>query len=536
MSITQAILLGLLYYLANSPWPFGGLGNYAIIYRPLVLGLLVGIILGNPVLGVTIGATINLMYIGFISAGGSMPADMSLAGILGTALAISGGLEMNAALAVAVPLGLLGALVWVGRLTFDTVFVRLADRYADEGKPEKVWIANILLPQLALFVITAIPCFLAAYYGAGAIGNFITSLGGDFLRILSIIGGMLPAVGIGMMLMAIYKGEARIFFFLGFLAAAFLGLKTLPLGLIFLGITILYVNLKDRGEVVSSQFDTAVSSETPPNTGKLLAFKDVRSAWWKWMYYFQSCYNYERMQGVGFLHAMTPVLSKLYKDDPEEMKNAMHRHVEFFNTENATGSAVIGLVAAMEEQKKLGADLNDEAFTSIKTGLMGPLAGIGDTIWQGVVIPIMIVLFLGLAKEGNVAAPVIYAILFYALYYGFGYWLLKLGYNKGSEAILNLMENKAINKVIVGAGMLGCAVMGGLVSQFVNLKTAITFPMGGEKVFSLQSDFFDALVPGLLPLLLTMGSYYLLRKGWKAQYVILLVIAVAVVGGLLRIF
>ena len=190
----------------------------------------------------------------------------------------------------------------------------------------------------------------------------------------------------------------------------------------------------------------------------------------------------------------------------------------------------------MEEQKKLGADLNDEAFTSIKTGLMGPLAGIGDTIWQGVVIPIMIVLFLGLAKEGNVAAPVIYAILFYALYYGFGYWLLKLGYNKGSEAILNLMENKAINKVIVGAGMLGCAVMGGLVSQFVNLKTAITFPMGGEKVFSLQSDFFDALVPGLLPLLLTMGSYYLLRKGWKAQYVILLIIAVAVVGGLLRIF
>lgn len=260
---------------------------------------------------------------------------------------------MNAALAVAVPLGLLGALVWVGRLTLDTAFVRLADKYSDEGKPEKVWIANILLPQILLFLITAVPCFLAAYYGAEAIATGIQSLGGNFLRILSLIGGMLPAVGIGMMLMAIFKGHARVFFFLGFLTAAFLGLKTLPLALIFLGITIIYISLKYRDDPEIVQNTEAASSTGGLEGGKLLAAKDIRSAWWKWMYYFQSCYNYERMQGVGFLHAMTPVLSKLYKDDPEEMKNAMHRHSEFFNTENATGSAVIGLVAAMEEQKNL---------------------------------------------------------------------------------------------------------------------------------------------------------------------------------------
>ncbi len=535
MTVTQAILLALLYYFANSPWPFGGLGNYAILYRPMILGLVVGIILGNPVMGTIIGATINLMYIGFISAGGSMPADMSLAGILGTALAISGGLEMNAALAIAVPLGLLGGLIWVGRLTFDTVFVRLADKYSDEGKPEKVWIANILLPQILLFMITAIPCFLAAYYGAEAIATGIQNLGGNFLRILSLIGGMLPAVGIGMMLMAIFKGPARVFFFLGFLASAFLGLNTLPLALIFLGITIIYISLKYPDDTEIIQSTETASKVGGLEGGKLLSPKDIRSAWWKWMYYFQSCYNYERMQGVGFLHAMTPVLSKLYKDDTEEMKMAMHRHSEFFNTENATGSAVIGLVAAMEEQKKLGADLDNDAFTSIKTGLMGPLAGIGDTIWQAVVIPIMIVLFLGLAKEGNVAAPILYSVLFFVLYYAYGYWLLKLGYNKGREAILNLMENKAINKVIVGAGILGCAVMGGLVSQYVNLKTAITFPMGADNVFSLQTDFFDALVPGLLPLLLTLGCYALLKKGVKTQYVILIVVVVAVIGGLVGI-
>ncbi len=534
MTVLQALLIGLLYYIANSPWPFGGLGNYAIIYRPMVAGLVVGIILGDPVKGTMIGATINLMYIGFISAGGSMPADMSLAGILGTALAITGGLETNAALAIAVPLGLLGALVWVGRLTLDSVFVRMADKYAEEGKPEKVWIANILMPQIILFLITALPCFFAAYYGANYIAGGIASLGGRFLGILSIIGGMLPAVGIGMMLLSIFKGEAKVFFFLGFLCAAYLKLGTLPLGLIFLCIAITYVGMKDTKSTVFSK--NAAEKDITAADGKLLEKKDLRKAWWCWMYYFQSCYNYERMQGVGFLHAMSPIISRLYKGDIESTKAAMRRHVEFFNTENATGSAVIGLVAAMEEQKRGGTELGDEAFTSIKTGLMGPIAGIGDTIWQAVVIPLMIVMFVGLAKDGNVGAPILYSILFYAIYYAYGYWLLLLGYNKGSEAILNIMESGIINKVITGAGILGCAVLGGLVSNYVSVKCAISIQQSADAVFSLQTGFFDVLLPGLLALLLTLGCYKLLKKGLATYWVLLIVAGIAIAGGLLGIF
>lgn len=500
----------------------------------MVAGLVVGIILGDPVKGTMIGATINLMYIGFISAGGSMPADMSLAGILGTALAITGGLETNAALAIAVPLGLLGALVWVGRLTLDSVFVRMADKYAEEGKPEKVWIANILMPQIILFLITALPCFFAAYYGANYIAGGIASLGGRFLGILSIIGGMLPAVGIGMMLLSIFKGEAKVFFFLGFLCAAYLKLGTLPLGLIFLCIAITYVGMKDTKSTVFSK--NAAEKDITAADGKLLEKKDLRKAWWCWMYYFQSCYNYERMQGVGFLHAMSPIISRLYKGDIESTKAAMRRHVEFFNTENATGSAVIGLVAAMEEQKRGGTELGDEAFTSIKTGLMGPIAGIGDTIWQAVVIPLMIVMFVGLAKDGNVGAPILYSILFYAIYYAYGYWLLLLGYNKGSEAILNIMESGIINKVITGAGILGCAVLGGLVSNYVSVKCAISIQQSADAVFSLQTGFFDVLLPGLLALLLTLGCYKLLKKGLATYWVLLIVAGIAIAGGLLGIF
>lgn len=267
-------------------------------------------------------------------------------------------------------------------------------------------------------------------------------------------------------------------------------------------------------------------------SGSLLTKKDLIIAWLNWMYYFQSCYNYERMQGIGFLHAMTSIIKRLYKDDPEERKKAMKRHTQFINTENAFGSAIIGLVAAMEEQKKKGADLDDEAFTSIKTGLMGPLAGVGDPLWQGVAIPLLIVFFIGLAIEGSVIAPILYAIIFFVLYYGVGYWLLNLGYNKGSEKILDMMESGAIKKVIVGAGIVGNAVIGGLVANYVSVKTAIQIQQAEGKIFVLQTEMFDKIMPGMLALALTFGCYWLLKKGVSSVKVILIIAAVGIIGGL----
>ena len=94
----------------------------------MVCGAITGLILGHPVQGAVIGATINLVYLGFMSAGGSMPADMGLAGVLGTAYAIVGGLDTDTALALAVPIGILGTIVWAGRMTFDCFFVHMADK------------------------------------------------------------------------------------------------------------------------------------------------------------------------------------------------------------------------------------------------------------------------------------------------------------------------------------------------------------------------------------------------------------------------
>ena len=245
MSIVQAILCGITYWLAIGNLPFVGLWS---LQRPLVCGLVTGIILGDPVQGAMVGGTINLVYLGFISAGGSMPADMALAGILGTSYAIVGGLSADTALALAVPIGILGTIVWYLRMTFDSVFVHIADNYIEKEQYNKIWRANVLFPQIFCFVITVIPCTLAAYFGASYIQSFVDMMSGSVRTVFEVIGGLMPALGIAITLQYIFKGEARVFFFLGFVLAVYSGLGLLPLGVIAFIVAIIYTQATSANE------------------------------------------------------------------------------------------------------------------------------------------------------------------------------------------------------------------------------------------------------------------------------------------------
>ena len=249
ISIIQAVLCGIVYWLAVGNLPFVGLWS---LQRPLVCGLVTGLILGHPVQGAVIGATINLVYLGFMSAGGSMPADMALAGILGTAYAIAGGLDTDTALALAVPIGFLGTIVWAGRMTFDSFFVHIADNYIEKEEYHKIWRANVLFPQIMCFCMTAIPCAFAAYFGANYIQGIINMLSGKVLTVFQIIGGLMPALGIAITLQYIFKGESRIFLFAGFLLAVYSGLPLLTLGIIALIVAIVYVQMTSVNEAAAA--------------------------------------------------------------------------------------------------------------------------------------------------------------------------------------------------------------------------------------------------------------------------------------------
>lgn len=246
---------------------------------------------------------------------------------------------------------------------------------------------------------------------------------------------------------------------------------------------------------------------------KRVPAKAMHKSFWNWLVFAHSCYNYERLQGTGFLYAMCPIIDALYaKDDVEGRRKAMQRHTAFFNTEVRLGGAIVGLTAAMEERIAAGEiELADDLMPSVKYGLMGPIAGVGDTIIQAVLSPILLSLCIGLAMDGNVTGPLLYLAMFVALLVVMGRHSFQLGYKKGDEAIMGLLESGLINKLITAAGIMGCTVMGALVANYVSLSTTINLELT-TGAFDLQADVFDAIMPKALPLALALFVYWLMDK------------------------
>ncbi|MGN1399451.1 MAG: PTS mannose/fructose/sorbose/N-acetylgalactosamine transporter subunit IIC [Erysipelotrichaceae bacterium] len=254
MNFVQALICGIFYYLNASPWVMGA--GFYTIGKPLVLGFLVGLILGDPVQGTIAGATIQLIYLGVMSTGGSYPADAGLAGIIGTASVILGGLSTSEAVAVAVPIGLAGTVLYQLRMLSAVPFTHLADKAAEEGNSKKLFFANIVGPQIALAAIYVIPCTLACYYGVDAISALINMLAGTkILSVLSTVGGMLAVIGIAMNMKAIFKGDARPFFFIGFLLVVYLNFNMIAISCFALLFAIVYIQLKPDNKEVTVMED-----------------------------------------------------------------------------------------------------------------------------------------------------------------------------------------------------------------------------------------------------------------------------------------
>jgi PTS system mannose-specific IID component len=567
----QALIIGLLYYLSQGPW-LANLG-FTALYRPLVGGFLVGLVLGDPGKGTAIGATINLVYLGFISAGGTLPADPALAGILGTALAMASGLPTDkaalAGLAIAVPLGLLGTAVFALRMTVDSVFAHWADYYADRGNLRMVGMMNWVPGQILLFLISFPLVFLGALNGPAAVTgviNFFTGakvfsssspLGGfpwnfmfdssvtaqgvswgpvgfGLLSVLFTLGGVLAAVGIAMNLKFLFKGSYIPYYFLGFVLA----LLTLPLpvtgataaqqggsvtattpinivviAVVGTALAFLHVTLSSRRQaeafppIAGAETDVAVETERKT---KLLERNDVFRAWLTWLFFSHANYNFERLQATGFAHSMTPIIRKLYQD-PEDVKAALQRHLVFFNTQPDFGGVIHGMVIAMEEERASGVEVSDEAINGVKTGLMGPMAGIGDTLQQGTIIPIFLAIGISLGKTGNLLGPLLYLIIIAATIWGLGWFVWLQGYLRGREALTNFFQSGVLQQVVTGASILGLVVMGALTVQFVTLSTPLVLMIGGTSL-GIQSQVLNQFMPLLLPLGVTLLFWYLLQK------------------------
>jgi len=537
MSLLMAAIVGIFYYAAMSPW-FANLG-FTVLYRPLVAGTLVGLVMGRPAEGIAIGANINVLYLGWISAGGSLPGDPGLAGYLGTALALGAGLDIKAALALAAPLGLLGGLTWSLRMSLCSIIAHWADRYAEQGDIRGVARSNYIYSQPFLFILYAVPVALAAWLGSAAVASALDWIAAHAIWIMNGLyaaSGMLAALGIALNLKFLLRGSVWPYFFIGFMVTSLMGGNVNLLVMAIIAGCVAYIHVLFTEGGVKAEAAPAVSVGPERKAPGLLTRKDVFRAWLRWLFFSHSTYNWERMQGLGFAHSMTPIIEKLYKSK-EDVVAALKRHLVFFNTQPDMGGVVHGVVIAMEEERAAGADISDDAINGVKTGLMGPMAGIGDTIQQGIVIPIALAIGMsiatggavGTATSGNILGPLFFFVLVAAFVWGVGWLVWWQGYQQGRTAVTNILKSGTLNRVITGAGVLGNFIMGALVVSFVKVSTPVAFMLGGTK-FEVQS-VLNSFMPNLLPLLLVLLVWWLLaKKNVSPTLIMVILILVGVLG------
>lgn len=263
-----------------------------------------------------------------------------------------------------------------------------------------------------------------------------------------------------------------------------------------------------------------------------LTKKDITRSWIIWYIVTEMSNSFERLQSLAFCACMIPILKKLYKTK-ETLSAALKRHLVFFNTQGDWGAIIHGLTIAMEEQRANGEEsITEDAITGIKTGLMGPFAGIGDTIDWGTIKPIGLGLFIPFALEGSAAAALAPLIICTAITMFEGYTLFHKGYSVGRKSITNILESGWIQQLITGASVLGLFMMGALSSTYVKLTTTAVAIVGKEKL-AIQTGVIDKIAPGILPLAAVIGIYiYLVKRGPKFVRILVTILAVSIIGAM----
>lgn len=241
--------------------------------------------------------------------------------------------------------------------------------------------------------------------------------------------------------------------------------------------------------------------------------KDLLYAWFKWFIFSHCCINYERFESLGFTNAISHILAKLYPSK-EDLSEALERHQEFFNTEPYIGIVIMGISVAMEEQRAKDGSVSGEAITAVKTGLMGPLAGIGDTLNQAIIYPILLAFSVALVLENNlgVAGVVIYCVLVVAAMAVQSIYFVNYGYRLGKDAVSKILKGGLMDRIVHAAGIVGCGVLGALTATYVSLSTTLTYG-SGEQAISLRPISSTSSCPSVP----ARGDARLLLAGQEGQ-------------------
>ncbi|EMU8604924.1 PTS sugar transporter subunit IIC [Escherichia coli] len=245
MNIWLAFTFGLLYWLAtNKLW----YGTLHLIRQPLVLAVPIGIIMGDLSGAMTIGASLQIIYLGAIAPGGTLPSDEALASCIAIPLALAANLEPNIAVTLAVPIGLLGVLLDNLKRTYHSYFIHMADIAVEEDNIKKMRRAEFWYPLFTSIPLRILPAWLALFFGVDAVTAFLNSIPEWVINGLSVAGGLLPALGFAVTIMVIGKIKLLPYFIVGFALVAYTGMNTIGVAVFAICIAILQSNSAPNNE------------------------------------------------------------------------------------------------------------------------------------------------------------------------------------------------------------------------------------------------------------------------------------------------
>ena len=241
-----------------------------------------------------------------------------------------------------------------------------------------------------------------------------------------------------------------------------------------------------------------------------------------------------RMHAVGFIWTLLPALRRYYKEGSEEFTEALVRHTMFYNITQNVGTFCLGLVAAMEKENSVDPNFDDRSITAIKTALMGPMSGIGDAIFWGVIRVIAASVGISLAAQGSWLGPIMFLLIYNVPSILCRYYLTYAGFTLGSDFLAKMNEGGLMKTITKCASILGLIMVGGMTASTVSFTSAVQFVIEGQDPILLQT-YLDSIFKGLVPLLVTTGCLGLMLKRVNVNVIMFGVLGLAIVLALLGI-
>ncbi|GEQ38859.1 MAG: PTS system mannose/fructose/sorbose family transporter subunit IID [Staphylococcus equorum] len=260
--------------------------------------------------------------------------------------------------------------------------------------------------------------------------------------------------------------------------------------------------------------------------------KDLRKVFWR-SFQMEFSWHYERQMNLAYAYAMIPILKRVYKSK-EQMSASLKRSLEFFNTTPHIVTLILGINAAMEEENAENENFDVTTIDSIKTSLMGPLAGIGDSFFWGTLRLIATGIGTSLALQGNILGPILFLLVFNVPHILLRYFATNWGYKLGTGFLKKIQENGMMESLTFGAAIIGLMVVGGMTATLIDINIPLKIG-SGENAVTLQS-IFDDIVPNILNLGVFGAVYYMLKKEVNALVIILGMAVVGILGSLVGLF